>query len=220
MPLTPFTAAAGLRRRSLLAGALSTAGLGGSLLVAGCTGDSGDTADAEHTAAVRRARLRAARESESLLARYDGTAAAHTALAARLRPLREAVARHAEVLRAGASEDASRSPSASPSGSASPGSPRPSATPSPSDEERSPDKAAVPGDEKEALGALAGAERRLADSRTKALADAPPELARLLASIAAAGAAHAWLLDEGKPDEDEDKDEDKDEKDGKNGDEG
>ncbi|GAA2103776.1 lipoprotein [Streptomyces albiaxialis] len=213
MPLTPSTLAAGLRRRSLLAGALSTAGLGTSALVAGCTGDSGGTTDAEHTAAVRRARLRAARESEALLARYDGTAAAHTALAARLRPLRDAVARHAETLRAGASEDASRSPSGSPPGSASPGSPRPSATPSPSgrDAEKAPDKAAVPGDEKEALRALAGAERRLADSRTKALAEAPPELARLLASIAAADAAHAWLLDEEKPG---------DEKDGRNGDEG
>lgn len=44
------------------------------------------------------------------------------------------------------------------------------------------------------LGALADAERRLADARATALLDAPPELARLLASVAAAGAAHVILL--------------------------
>ncbi|MEV5380867.1 hypothetical protein AB0L26_33645 [Streptomyces nondiastaticus] len=52
----------------------------------------------------------------------------------------------------------------------------------------------MPGDEKAALAALADAERRTADSRTKDLASASPELARLLASVAAAGAAHAYLL--------------------------
>ncbi|MET9417309.1 hypothetical protein ABZY03_24610 [Streptomyces klenkii] len=52
----------------------------------------------------------------------------------------------------------------------------------------------MPGDEKAALAALADAERRTADNRTKALGSAPPELARLLASVAAAGAAHAYLL--------------------------
>ncbi|ARF57706.1 hypothetical protein [Streptomyces gilvosporeus] len=41
---------------------------------------------------------------------------------------------------------------------------------------------------------LAQAERDLADRRTRALPGAPPELARLLASVAAAGAAHAYLL--------------------------
>ncbi|MCZ4122525.1 hypothetical protein [Streptomyces sp. H39-S7] len=44
------------------------------------------------------------------------------------------------------------------------------------------------------LGTLADAERRLADTRATALLDAPPELARLLASMAAAGAAHVILL--------------------------
>ncbi|MCZ0993147.1 hypothetical protein O1L44_08540 [Streptomyces noursei] len=54
----------------------------------------------------------------------------------------------------------------------------------------------MPADERSARAALADAERTLADSRTAALVTAPPELARLLASVAAAGAAHAYLLTE------------------------
>ena len=52
----------------------------------------------------------------------------------------------------------------------------------------------MPGDEKAALAALGEAERRTSEARTAALMKAPPELARLLASVAAAGAAHAYLL--------------------------
>jgi Prokaryotic membrane lipoprotein lipid attachment site len=55
----------------------------------------------------------------------------------------------------------------------------------------------VPQDEPGALTALADAERRTADARTRALGDAPPELARLLASVAAAGGVHAYLITEG-----------------------
>ncbi|MFD4763833.1 hypothetical protein ACFWOJ_34880 [Streptomyces sp. NPDC058439] len=47
-----------------------------------------------------------------------------------------------------------------------------------------------------AVKELAAAERRTADAHTVTLLTAPPELARLLASIAAAGAAHAYLLTE------------------------
>ncbi|MER5359357.1 hypothetical protein [Streptomyces sp. NPDC002785] len=47
-----------------------------------------------------------------------------------------------------------------------------------------------------ALKELAAAERRTADTHTTTLLKAPPELARLLASIAAASAAHAYLLTE------------------------
>ncbi|SCF70425.1 hypothetical protein [Streptomyces sp. Ncost-T10-10d] len=47
-----------------------------------------------------------------------------------------------------------------------------------------------------ALKELAAAERRTADAHTATMLNAPPELARLLASIAAAGAAHAYLLTE------------------------
>jgi hypothetical protein len=57
--------------------------------------------------------------------------------------------------------------------------------------------ASVSADPAEALRALATAERGTADAHTAALMAAPPELARLLASLAAAGAAHAYLLTEG-----------------------
>ncbi|MGW2182270.1 hypothetical protein ACWCXX_30045 [Streptomyces sp. NPDC001732] len=49
---------------------------------------------------------------------------------------------------------------------------------------------------KAAIGELAAAERRTSDARLAALPEAPPELARLLASTAAAGAGHAYLLTE------------------------
>ncbi len=49
-------------------------------------------------------------------------------------------------------------------------------------------------DARKALTTLATAERRTADAHTAALATASPELARLLASVAASGAAHAYLL--------------------------
>jgi hypothetical protein len=48
-----------------------------------------------------------------------------------------------------------------------------------------------------ALKELAAAERRTSDAHTASLLDAEPELARLLASVAAAGAAHAYLLTKG-----------------------
>ncbi|MFD7750570.1 hypothetical protein [Streptomyces sp. NPDC059757] len=51
-------------------------------------------------------------------------------------------------------------------------------------------------DAKAAVEELAAAERRTAAAHTATLLKAPPELARLLASIAAAGAAHAYLLTE------------------------
>lgn len=57
----------------------------------------------------------------------------------------------------------------------------------------------VPADARAAVKALADAERRTSDAHTAALTDAEPELARLLASIAAAGAAHAYLLTKGGP---------------------
>ncbi|MGW6296602.1 hypothetical protein ACWGAD_28345, partial [Streptomyces sp. NPDC055058] len=78
------------------------------------------------------------------------------------------------------------SPSPSPSASASASAPALAASP------------AVPATAKEALAGLAAAERELADRRTRELLDAPGELARLLASAAAAGAAHVYLLTEGR----------------------
>ncbi|MFD8978720.1 hypothetical protein ACFV0Q_02285, partial [Streptomyces sp. NPDC059564] len=55
-------------------------------------------------------------------------------------------------------------------------------------------KDGVPPQPAEALSALADAERSLSEARTIALAGAPGELARMLASVAACGAVHAYLL--------------------------
>ncbi|AYL39005.1 MULTISPECIES: hypothetical protein [Streptomyces] len=176
-------ARSGPRRRSLLAVAPAA------LLVAGCSAGPGDSGagGGSRPSAADRARARAARDSGELVARYDAVVAAHPKLAERLRPLRAEVVRHAEAF--GGTADSSPSPSASASASASgtPGSGKagPSASP-----------AAVPAKPKDALAELAAAEREIADRRVKALLDAPGELARLLASVAAAGAAHVYLLTE------------------------
>ncbi|MEU1820541.1 hypothetical protein ABZ543_35990 [Streptomyces roseifaciens] len=222
------------RRRVLAGGAAVLLSAGAGALLTGCSGASGAPSG---PSAAERLRAAAGRDSAQLLARYDATIAAHGALAERLRPLREEVARHAEAFGAprgasgvprggtapasSGSPDASASaasaaPSASSESSSEPSGPPESSEPSESSgaSESSPSGSSsaaapgasasgasasartdgVPGDEKEALAALADAERRTADSRTKALGSAPPELARLLASVAAAGAAHAYLL--------------------------
>ncbi|MER7490824.1 hypothetical protein ABTY20_34085 [Streptomyces sp. NPDC126497] len=171
-PLSP-RARSGPRRRSLLAVAPAA------LLVAGCSADPGGSgaSGGSRPSAADRTRARAARDSRELAARYDAVVAAHPGLAQRLRPLRAEVARHAEAF--GDTAEPSPSPSSSPSGPVPP-----------------PPPAAVPAKEKDALAGLAAAEREIADRRTKALLDAPGELARLLASVAAAGAAHVYLLTE------------------------
>lgn len=158
------------RRRTLLAGAA----LGGAALLTGCSEEEGPDR-AEHSSAAERLRERSARASTALLARYDATLAAHPALEDHLRPLRSEVARHARAF-----TDRRAAPSAS--GAPSRGPAHEAAAPS------------VPRDEKAARSALADAERTLADARAKELLTAPPELARLLASVAASGAAHAYLL--------------------------
>lgn len=172
MPLTTTTRGAdGPRRRRVLAGATAALLTGGAAaLPAGCS-SGGDGADGRASAA-RGLRESAGRDTARLLERYDATIAAHASLAQRLRPLRAEVARHAEAF----GPDPQASPSPSASAAAPPAAPE------------------VPGDENAALAALADAERRTADARTAALGAAPPELARLLASVAAAGAAHAYLL--------------------------
>lgn len=175
MPRTPSLVGAGPPRRAVLAGVL---GAGGAL--AGCSDGSGpgDASEAEKAAGARALRRRAVQQSETLLARYDSALAAHTALGERLGPLRRAVARHVQVLDEPRGQRGRSTPQ----------------SPPPSSGEASPD-ADVPEDEGDALAALAEAERRLAESRTRSLVDAPPELARVLASVAAAGAAHAYLLE-------------------------
>ncbi|MFE2092690.1 hypothetical protein [Streptomyces sp. NPDC059460] len=182
-------------------GALTVTGaiaLGAAL--AGCgDGDSGEGRKGSAPAGAREAaakaesalRLRAARTSGTLLAQYEQVVTAHPATAAGLVPLRDAVRAHTEALspgadgtaRPGAGETAGttamrgadRAPAVS-------GSPAPSGSPA--------------ADARTAVKELAAAERRTADTHTAMLLTAPPELARLLASIAAAGAAHAYLLTE------------------------
>ncbi|MGW1958268.1 hypothetical protein ACWCPI_36905 [Streptomyces sp. NPDC001920] len=180
-PRTP----SGARRRTLLVSAA------GAALLVGCSSGSGDS-DGRTTGGgpslTERARARAARDSEGLVGRYDAVLAAHPVLAELLGPLRAAAVRHVEAFGGGApgasgtsgpDDGSSRAPEAgkaAPSASGSPG---------------------VPPNEKDAVAELAAAERELADRRSKALLDVPGELARLLASVAAAGAAHAYLLTEG-----------------------
>ncbi|KWT56592.1 hypothetical protein ADL21_39070 [Streptomyces albus subsp. albus] len=171
------------RRRTLLAGSV----LGGAaLLLTGCSEDSEPGGSRKEADAAADARLRgqAARDSATLLAHYDATLAAHPGLGERLRPLRAEVARHAAAF--GGASPAPSAPSTAPRAGASAAPSAPSAPASP----------AVPPDEKQARADLAAAERRTADARAAALVSAPPELARLLASVAAAGAAHAYLLTE------------------------
>lgn len=169
-------APAGPRRRAVVAGTLGTLAPVGALttLTAGCSG--GSSADAEQLAgAEKRLRREAARQSLGLLAHYDATTAAHSGLADRLRPLRAATLRHAEVL---SGEDEENGAKRDGDGDTGGGHGRPQ----------------VPDSEKAALTALGDAERRTARARSSALVKAPPETARLLASLAAAGAAHAYLL--------------------------
>ncbi|MFC6983352.1 hypothetical protein [Streptomyces cirratus] len=177
MPAVPR----GPSRRSVLAGA---AGAAGAVLLTGCTGESGANPGDNGIALERRMREGAVRDTERLLERYDATTAAHPDLAGRLAPLRAAVAAHSAALAgpAAAQPPGAAGPSASSSGSApAAGTPAPRSAP-------------VPATAAEALTELADTERSLSEARTITLAGAPGELARLLASVAACGAVHAYLL--------------------------
>ncbi|WP_330332928.1 hypothetical protein OHS33_26625 [Streptomyces sp. NBC_00536] len=176
-------------RRSLLAGA---AGAAGAALLTGCSGGAvgADSAEAPPERPIREG---AVRDSELLLERYDATIAAHPPLAERLAPLRSAVAAHMGAL---APDDSppkpSPSPSGSPSGAAADG--RTGAAGNPPGKVPGKNADPVPAQPAEALTALATAERDLAEARTIALAGTSGELARLLASVAACGAVHTYLL--------------------------
>lgn len=98
-------------------------------------------------------------------------AEAHPATAAGLAPLRAAVREHGKALAPPRAKGGGAKPPAAPPGPVS----------------------AAP---KAAVRELAAAERRRADVCAEALLTAGPELARLLASVAAAAAAHAYLLTE------------------------
>ncbi|MFD4261512.1 hypothetical protein ACFWR9_28780 [Streptomyces sp. NPDC058534] len=175
----------GPRRRSLL---VSAAGAAGAVLLVGCSGGSESEDRAAERSAADAARARAGRDSEALAARYAAVIGAHPGLAERLRPLREEVVRHAEAFGAGGTASAGASSEASSV-----------ASPSVSARAAGPGDGVgrVPADERDAVALLAGAERKLADRRAEALLEVPGELARLLASVAAAGAAHVYLLTDG-----------------------
>ncbi|MFF1486214.1 hypothetical protein ACIGZH_28475 [Streptomyces sp. NPDC058319] len=215
---SPSQAPSGPRRRSLLASAA------GAALLAGCSagGDSsGDSGGGPSLA--DRVRAGAARDSEDLARRYDAVLAAHPALAGRLAPLRAEVARHAAAFGGAGASAAAPAPSSTATAGSGDGATRP-ASPAATDAVRAAvggggaagtagpsgsagaaasggaaasASAGVPARPGDALASLATAERSLADRRTDALLQAPGELARLLASVAAAGAAHAYLLTEG-----------------------
>lgn len=181
-------ARSGPRRRSLFAVA-STA-----LLVTGCStgSEKPDATAGGRPSSAERVRARAAGDSRKLAERYDAVIAAHAGLAPRLRPLREEVVRHAKAF--GSTATSTASPGAA-GPQASPGAQGAQGAPSPSGAQRSASpSASVPATEKDALAGLAAAEREIADRRLEELLDAPAELARLLASVAAAGAAHVYLL--------------------------
>ncbi|MGW0733514.1 hypothetical protein [Streptomyces sp. NPDC002851] len=171
----------GPRRRSLLAGAA------GAVLLSGCT-ETGPDRSGARPKAVAQARARAAKDSAELAGRYDAVLAAHPALADLLRPLRAEAVLHAEAFGGAPGRP-------SPTGAGPSAAGAPSSSPSPSASTAPPME--VPGDEKAALAQLAAAERQLADGRRTAMLDLPGEEARLFASIAAAGDAHAFLLNEG-----------------------
>lgn len=187
------------RRRALFAGgAAATAALTG--CSADETGPRRATTRSESAETVLR--RRSAELSTALLRRYDAVLTAHPALAARLSPLRSEVVRHVEALAPTGSRPL---PGTSPAPSASrppssPVSPAPAASgparPGPSSA-ASPAAPSVAADAGTAVRELAAAERTTADAHTAALGSAPPEYARLLASVAAAGAVHAYLLTEG-----------------------
>ncbi|MFI1659488.1 hypothetical protein ACH4ZU_31930 [Streptomyces sp. NPDC020472] len=195
------------RRALLVAGAAA-----GVTALAGCTSSPGGRTrrpsaaelEAERVARAEAAlRLRSVTAARGLLERYDATLSAHPSLAPRLTPLRRAVAAHAKALGEGGTTvepvAATASADASPATPASPSAP---ASASASASGRSTVPAApvrVAADPRAALRELAAAERGASDGHAAALLTAPPEYARLLASVAAACAAHAYLLTEGAP---------------------
>ncbi|MGW8888677.1 hypothetical protein [Streptomyces sp. NPDC055749] len=134
---------------------------------AGSRADAQARARASDARAQRTLRGSATRISASLLARYDQVAAAHPTTAAGLDPLRSAVREHTAALSKGAGRTTAVPPGPAPAA-----------------------------DAKAALKELAAEARRSADAHTVSLMEAEPELARLLASVAAAGAVHAYLLTE------------------------
>jgi len=157
-------------------GALTATGaLALGAVLTGCGGDDESAGrngpvrtEAEAVRAEKKLRTTAAHTAALTLAHYDLATEAHPALAEGLAPLRAAVREHGRALSAGSGQKAAAPPAPGP----------------------------VSADAKAALKELAAAERRRADAHAEALLTAEPELARLLASVAGAASAHAYLLTE------------------------
>ncbi|MFD9245050.1 hypothetical protein ACFV0D_24560 [Streptomyces sp. NPDC059556] len=184
--------------------ALLTAGIAAAAATAlpGCTAaedpgprkPSAAEVEAERVARAEAAlRLRSVTASRSLLERYDAALAAHPALAPRLTPLRRSVAAHTKALGEGGTTVRPATAAPSPTATA----PATATASAGAAARPAPSAAPVAADPRAALKELAAAERTTSDTHTAALVGAPPEYARLLASVAAAGAAHAYLLTEG-----------------------
>ncbi|TXL84120.1 hypothetical protein [Streptomyces sp. IB2014 016-6] len=194
----------GTTRRGAL---LAVGAAAGGLLTACTDGDDDGSRGPTSAAAVRAAkalRVKSAGTSRELLLQYDAVLARHPDQATRLTPLRGAVARHVTALsppQPSKKKDGSAKPSPSSSASSAPSAP--SSAPSlgtaagDTGDGASGPAPSVPADPGAAIRELAAAERRASDAHADALVHAPPELARLLASLAAADAAHAYLLTEG-----------------------
>ncbi|MFI5805522.1 hypothetical protein [Streptomyces sp. NPDC051561] len=156
------------RRRALAWSGAAAAGL-----LAGCSDGSGTpgSGGTQRDSAVRKAAVRlretSTRTSLDLLAHYDALLKRHPAEAKQLKPLRDEVAQQAKALRGQGRASAGTAP------------------------------VTVAADARTALKDLAAAEQRTSDAHLAALTDATPELARLLASVAAAGAGHVHLLIDG-----------------------
>ncbi|GGU04846.1 MULTISPECIES: hypothetical protein [Streptomyces] len=174
----------------------------GAVALAGCTSDAGGERPKAPSAAERaaraeaRRRLRSVATAEALRERYDAVLAAHPALSARLGPLRAAAAAHATALGEGGT-GAPVTPVDGRTGQTAQTGKTGKNVPAPTPTVSGPSAPPVAADPAVALKELAAAARKTADTHTDALLDAPPEYARLLASVAAAAAVHAYLLTEG-----------------------
>ncbi|MFC8015872.1 hypothetical protein [Streptomyces cinereoruber] len=186
-------------RRALLAAGAAA----GATALVGCTSSGGEgprrpgaaEREAERVARAEAAlRARSVAVARGLLERYDAVLAAHPALAPRLTPLRRSVAAHVgalgEVGTGGEGVGEGVTGALKPAAASASASARPTTAPSPA-------PVPVAADPGTALRELAAAERAASDGHTDALLAAPPEYARLLASVAASGAVHVHLLTEG-----------------------
>ncbi|MDT9690981.1 hypothetical protein Q5762_22040 [Streptomyces sp. P9(2023)] len=186
-------------RRALLAAGAAA----GAVTLAGCTSEGGTERPGKPSAAERAARAEAALRrssaatSRTLRERYDAVLAAHPALTGRLTPLRAAVAEQAAALAGDRGSAGNAAPSADTRSADPTGSATPSGSATPGAATSAPGPVPVPADPAVALKELAAVARRTADAHAAALLGAEPEYARLLASVAASGAAHAYLLTEG-----------------------